>query len=39
MTTGHADHVGSNRTLWDRPRTEYAEWAPLAWAGDEAAGE
>jgi alkanesulfonate monooxygenase SsuD/methylene tetrahydromethanopterin reductase-like flavin-dependent oxidoreductase (luciferase family) len=36
MTTGHADHVGRNRTHWDRLRTEYAEWAPRAWAGDEA---
>ena len=36
MTTGHADHVGRNRTHWDRLSTEYAEWAPRAWASDEA---
>ena len=36
MTTGHADHVGRNPTHRDRPSTEDAEWAPRAWASDEA---
>ena len=27
MTTGPADHVGRNRTHWDRLSTGYAEWA------------
>ena len=34
MSTDLPDHVARNRTEWDRWASDYAAWAPRAWAQD-----